>query len=79
MKQQYRELFNISGREVLLLVRDDTEKYSLRLDTLKAWILEDLKEDLNINLVNNTSDKTKPLSDAQKFYIDSEIKHLIGK
>lgn len=65
MKNQLRELFNISGKECLVIVRDDVEEYSLRLDTLRSWVLQDLKLNLDITNIDNTSDANKPLSEAQ--------------
>lgn len=76
MKNQYRELFQLSGRETLLIVRDDTEEYSVRLETLKQWILDDLKLNLNITKVDNTSDANKPVSEAQALLLNSKLKNI---
>lgn len=66
-----RELFNLTGIEAVPL--GNVGIGHVKTDTLKAWILKDLKVNLNLNNLNNTSDIDKPISKAQKLYIDSNF------
>lgn len=74
-----RELFNLVGAEKLLLNGGSTDIGNISLDTLKEWVLLNIKQDLNLNLVTNTSDTGKPLSVSQKLYVDGVTLSLINQ
>lgn len=66
-----REIFNLTGIEAIPL--GNVGIGNVRTDTLKAWVLKDIKVNLNLDRLNNTSDIDKPVSKAQKLYIDSNF------
>lgn len=49
-------------------------RYHLTTQRLKNWINSDIKNQLNLELVDNTSDFSKPVSELQSQYIDDKIK-----
>lgn len=66
-----REIFNLIGTEAIPL--GNVGIGNVRTGTLKNWVLKDLKVNLNLDKLDNTSDLNKPISKAQKLYIDSNF------
>ena len=66
-----REIFNIIGTEKIPLGGVGTGHVSTR--TLKEWVLNNIAKDLQVDNINNTLDVNKPLSKAQRLYIDGSV------
>ena len=71
-----RELFDLLGTEKISVGGRGVGHISTK--TLKSWILKDLAKDLQIDNINNTKDKDKPLSTTQQLYIDGSLSDLIS-
>ena len=69
-----REIFNIIGTEKIPLGGVGTGHVSTR--TLKEWVLNNIAKDLQVDNINNTLDVNKPLSKAQRLYIDGSINQI---
>ena len=69
-----REIFNLVGTEKIPLGGVGTGHVSTR--TLKEWILNNIAKDLQVDNINNTLDVNKPLSKAQRLYIDGSINQI---
>lgn len=69
-----REIFNLTGMEKIALGQNNTGHTSLQ--TLKDWVKEDLAQELGVTNINNTLDANKPLSKAQKLYVDGSVNNL---
>lgn len=72
-----REIFNLRGTEKLPLGGVGTGHVSTK--TLKAWVLENLAKDLQVDNINNTLDKDKPLSKSQRLYIDGSVSSFLAE
>lgn len=66
-----REIFNIIGTEKIPLGGVGTGHVSTK--TLKEWVLQDIAKNLKVDNINNTLDINKPLSKAQRMYIDGSL------
>lgn len=69
-----REIFNIIGTEKIPLGGVGTGHVSTR--TLKEWVLNNIAKDLQVDNINNTLDVNKPLSKAQRLYIDGSVNEV---
>ena len=58
---------------------DGRGRYHLTTQQLKNWINNDIKNQLDLNRVTNTSDIEKPVSLAQKNYIDTIVKEIYDR
>jgi len=62
---------SLTGNEEFEIVNNTSNQMYVNVSAIKNYILKDLKINLGIPLVENTLDENKPLSLAQKVYIDS--------
>lgn len=62
---------SLTGNEEFEIVNNTSSQNYVNVLAIKNYILKDLKINLGIPLVENTQDVNKPLSLAQKVYIDS--------
>lgn len=69
-----REIFNLIGTEKIPLGGVGTGHVSTR--TLKEWVLNNIAKDLQVDNINNTLDVNKPLSKAQRLYIDGSVNEV---
>lgn len=69
-----REIFNLIGTEKIPLGGVGTGHVSTR--TLKDWVLNNIAKDLQVDNINNTLDVNKPLSKAQRLYIDGSVNEV---
>jgi len=69
-----REIFNLRGTEKLPLGGVGTGHVSTK--TLKEWVLQDIAKNLKVDNINNTLDINKPLSKAQRMYIDGSVNQI---
>lgn len=61
---------NVTGSEYVSLTSEGTV---IRLVDLRNYILQGLLQDVKLDQVDNTADINKPLSSAQRLYIDSRL------
>jgi len=64
------ESTNVTGSEYVTLTSEGTV---IRLVDLRNYILQGLLQDVKLDQVDNTADINKPLSSAQRLYIDSRL------
>lgn len=72
-----REIFNLRGTEKLPLGGVGTGHVSTK--TLKEWVLQDIAKNLKVDNINNTLDINKPLSKAQRMYIDGSFSSFLAE
>ena len=61
---------DVTGSEYVSLTSEGT---IIRLVDLRNYILQGLLQDVKLDQVDNTADINKPLSSAQRLYIDSRL------
>ena len=61
---------DVTGSEYVSLTSEGTV---IRLVDLRNYILQGLLQDVKLDQVDNTADINKPLSSAQRLYIDSRL------
>lgn len=61
----------VTGNEEFEIVNNTSNQRFVNVLAIKNYVLKDLKINLGIPLVDNTSDLNKPLSVPQKVYVDS--------
>ena len=61
---------DVTGSEYVSLTSEGTVT---RLVDLRNYILQGLLQDVKLDQVDNTADINKPLSSAQRLYIDSRL------
>mgnify|MGYP003622389077 FL=1 len=61
---------DVTGSEYVTLTSEGTV---IRLVDLRNYILQGLLQDVKLDQVDNTADINKPLSSAQRLYIDSRL------
>lgn len=61
---------DVTGSEYVPLTSEGTV---IRLVDLRNYILQGLLQDVKLDQVDNTADINKPLSSAQRLYIDSRL------
>lgn len=61
---------DVTGSEYVSLTYEGTV---IRLVDLRNYILQGLLQDVKLDQVDNTADINKPLSSAQRLYIDSRL------
>lgn len=61
---------DVTGSEYVTLTSEGT---IIRLVDLRNYILQGLLQDVKLDQVDNTADINKPLSSAQRLYIDSRL------
>lgn len=67
---------SLTGNEEFEIVNNTSTQSYVNVSAIKNYILKDLKINLGIPLVENTLDENKPLSLAQKVYIDSLFNNI---
>ena len=71
------QTFSLTGTEEILI--NNSPQYFVSMETIRNYVIKDLKKDLYLNLVDNTSDINKPLTNIQQVYIDKRIIALENK
>ena len=71
------QTFSLTGTEEILI--NNSPQYFVSMETIRNYVIKDLKKDLYLNLVDNTSDINKPLTNVQQVYIDKRIIALENK
>lgn len=66
----------LTGNEEFEIVNNTSNQSYVNVSAIKNYILKDLKINLGIPLVENTLDENKPLSLAQKVYVDSLFNNI---
>lgn len=67
---------SLTGNEEFEIVNNTSNQSYVNVSAIKNYILKDLKINLGIPLVENTLDENKPLSLAQKVYVDSLFNNI---
>lgn len=61
---------SLTGSEYITITSDNT---IVKLVDVRNYILQGLLQDVKLDQVDNTADINKPLSSAQRLYIDSRL------
>ncbi|AND75259.1 hypothetical protein FDH01_gp098 [Acinetobacter phage vB_AbaM_ME3] len=67
---------SLTGNEEFEIINNTSNQNYVNVSAIKNYILKDLKINLGIPLVENTLDENKPLSLAQRVYVDSLFNNI---
>lgn len=71
------QTFTLTGTEEVAI--SSSNQQTVSVNSLRDFIIKELKKDLQLNLVDNTTDENKPMSIPQSVYIESRLTAVENK